>query len=39
MGDYYEGFLIEEARAIGHTVESLRMWEPVGKVKSKKLEA
>ncbi len=36
MGDYYEGFLIEEAKAIGHTVESLRMWEPVGKVKSKK---
>jgi hypothetical protein len=24
MGDYYEGFLIEEAKAIGHTVESLK---------------
>jgi N-6 DNA Methylase len=36
MGDYYEGFLIEEAKAIGHTVESLKVWEPVGKVKSKK---
>ncbi|MFO0302147.1 MAG: DUF7008 domain-containing protein, partial [Pseudanabaena sp.] len=36
MGDYYEGFLIEEAKAIGHTVESLKAWEPVGKVKSKK---
>jgi hypothetical protein len=27
MGDYYEGFLMEEAKAIGHTVESLRMWK------------
>ena len=33
MGDYYEGFLIEEAKAIGHTVESLKMWEPVKKGK------
>ena len=33
MGDYYEGFLIEEAKAIGHTVESLKMWEPIKKGK------
>jgi hypothetical protein len=33
MGDYYEGFLIEEAKAIGHTVESLKLWEPVKKGK------
>jgi hypothetical protein len=29
MGDYYEGFLTEEARAQGFTLDDLRGWKPV----------
>jgi len=28
MGDYYEGFVAEEARAQGFTLEALRAWKP-----------
>lgn len=29
MGDYYEGFVAEEARALGFTLDDLRSWKPV----------
>jgi len=35
MGDYYESFLLQEARAIDHTPDTLRAWEPI-KSKGKK---
>ena len=28
MGDYYQGFVQDEARALGWTVEDLRQWRP-----------
>ncbi|HEY9751547.1 MAG TPA: hypothetical protein V6C46_01240 [Coleofasciculaceae cyanobacterium] len=34
MGDYYEGFIQEEARCMGLIVEEIRDWEPP-KTKSK----
>jgi hypothetical protein len=29
LGDYYEGFLNEEARGVGLTLEQIRAWKPV----------
>lgn len=29
MGDYYQGFVFEEARALGFTLDDLRAWQPV----------
>lgn len=29
MGDYYQGFVSEEARALGFTLDDLRAWKPV----------
>lgn len=29
MGDYYQGFVAEEARALGFTLADLRAWKPV----------
>jgi hypothetical protein len=29
MGDYYQGFVSEEARALGFTLDDLRAWRPV----------
>jgi hypothetical protein len=29
MGDYYQGFVTEEARAQGFTLDDLRAWKPV----------
>jgi len=29
MGDYYEGFVAEEARALGFTLDDLQSWKPV----------
>lgn len=29
MGDYYRGFVTEEARALGFTLDDLRAWKPV----------
>ncbi len=28
MGDYYEGFVAEETRALGYTLDDLRAWKP-----------
>ncbi len=28
MGDYFEGFLQEEAHSLGMTVEDIRSWQP-----------
>ena len=33
MGDYFEGFIQEEARQMGKTVEEVRAWEPPKKAK------
>ena len=29
MGNYYQGFVAEEARALGFTLDDLRGWKPV----------
>jgi hypothetical protein len=29
MGTYYKGFVTEEARALGFTLDDLRAWKPV----------
>jgi hypothetical protein len=42
MGDYYSGFVTEEARALGFTLEDLRAWKPAvaaGKRTRKKVAA
>jgi hypothetical protein len=28
MGDYYEGFVRDEARGLGVTLEELKVWKP-----------
>jgi hypothetical protein len=28
MGDYYEGFVADQARDLGCTLEELRAWQP-----------
>ena len=28
MGDYFEGFIQEEARQMGKTLDQIRTWEP-----------
>ena len=33
MGDYFEGFIQEEARQMGKTVEEIKNWEPPKKLK------
>lgn len=35
MGDYYQGFVAEEARAQGFTLDDLRAWRPVATVKAR----
>jgi hypothetical protein len=32
MGTYYRGFVSEEARALGFTLDDLRAWTPVAAV-------
>ena len=32
MGDYFEGFVQDEARQMGKTVEQVRAWQPPAKV-------
>ena len=29
MGDYFAGFVADQARALGFTLEDLRAWRPV----------
>ena len=36
MGDYFEGFVNEEARQLGKTVPEIRAWEPVKKAGGRK---
>jgi hypothetical protein len=36
MGDYFVGFLDEEARALGFTLEDLRAWQPPAKKSSRR---
>ena len=31
LGDYFEGFLQEEARQMGQTRDQIRAWEPIKK--------
>jgi len=35
MGDYFEGFIQEEARQLGKTVPEIKAWEPKKKSRSK----
>ena len=35
MGDYYESFVVEEARAQGFTLDDLRAWQPAATVKTR----
>ncbi|ABM39565.1 BREX-2 system adenine-specific DNA-methyltransferase PglX [Polaromonas naphthalenivorans] len=35
MGDYYQGFVAEEARAQGFTLDDLRAWTPAATVKAR----
>ena len=28
MGDYFEGFLLEEARQMGKTIDEIKAWKP-----------
>ncbi|MBH2042924.1 MAG: BREX-2 system adenine-specific DNA-methyltransferase PglX [Comamonadaceae bacterium] len=35
MGDYYQGFVTEEARAQGFTLEDLRAWKPTATVNAR----
>jgi N-6 DNA Methylase len=32
MGDYFEGFVQDEARQLGRTIEDVRAWQPPGRV-------
>jgi len=36
MGDYYEGFVQDEARLMGRTIEEVRAWQPPAKKTSRK---
>jgi hypothetical protein len=36
MGDYYEGFVQDEARQMGRTIEEVRAWQPPTKKTSRK---
>ena len=36
MGNYYEGFVAEEARALGFTLEGLRAWRPATTVATRR---
>jgi hypothetical protein len=36
MGDYFEGFVQDEARQMGRTIEELRAWQPPAKKTSRK---
>lgn len=33
MGDYFEGFILEEARGLGMTLDAVRAWQPAEKAK------
>ena len=35
MGDYYQSFVTEEARALGFTLDDLRAWKPAAAVKTR----
>ena len=35
MGDYFEGFIQEEARKLGKTIDEVKAWEPPKKVRKK----
>jgi hypothetical protein len=35
MGDYFEGFLQEESRNLGLTLEEIRDWEPPQKTRGR----
>ena len=36
MGDYYEGFVQDEARQLGRTIEEVRAWQPPAKKTARK---
>ena len=36
MGDYYEGFVQDEARQLGRTIEEVRAWQPPARKTSRK---
>ena len=36
MGDYFEGFINEEARQMGKTVDEIKAWEPPKKANRRK---
>jgi hypothetical protein len=36
MGDYYEGFVQDEARQMGRTIEQVRAWQPPARKVSRK---
>jgi hypothetical protein len=36
MGDYYEGFVQDEARQMGRTIDDIRGWQPPAKKTSRK---
>src|SRR5262249_27008107 len=36
MGDYYEGFVQDEARQMGRTIEELRNWQPPARKTARK---
>ena len=36
MGDYFEGFVNEEARQLGKTVPEIKAWEPPQKAGGRK---
>ena len=38
MGDYFEGFIQEEARQMGKTVDEIKNWEPPKKAKRQKTQ-
>ncbi len=36
MGDYYEGFVQDEARQMGRTIEEIRAWQPPARKASRR---
>lgn len=38
MGDYFEGFIQEEARQIGKTLDEIKNWKPPKKSAKKKIQ-
>jgi hypothetical protein len=39
MGDYFEGFIQEEARQMGKTIDEIKAWEPIKKTVRRKKRA